>query len=67
MCFMNSRPLKHFKTLKYVNFSLRKSSSFLINDNKYSFLKTLGLNEVNAGVYDGKWSANGNVSITLVF
>lgn len=67
MYFMNYRPLKHFKTLKYINFSFRKSSSFLINDNKYSFLKTLGLNEENAGVYDGKWNANGNVSITLVF
>lgn len=54
--------MKHFKCLKYVYF--RKSSSFLINDNKYSFLKELGLSEENAGVYDGKkWDANGNVSV----
>lgn len=67
MYHINARPLKHIKTLKFINFNFRKNSSFLINDNKYSFLKTLGLNEENAGVYDGKWNANGNVSITLVF
>lgn len=60
---LNSSFLKRFKFLKHVNFSLRKSSNFLVNDNKYSFLKELGLNEENAGVYDGKWDANGNVSI----
>lgn len=60
MNFLNSRPLKYIKCFY---FNLRKSSSFLINDNKYSFLKELGLKEENAGVYDGKWNANGNVSI----
>ncbi|VVC44310.1 Aldehyde dehydrogenase, glutamic acid active site,Aldehyde dehydrogenase N-terminal [Cinara cedri] len=58
---INSRSLKYFKTINYINFSSRKTSSFLINDNKYLFLKTLGLTEENAGVYDGKWNANGNV------
>lgn len=67
MYCLYSSPLKHFKSLKYINFGLRKSSSFLINDNKYSFLKELGLTEENSGVYDGKWNANGNVSITVVF
>jgi len=62
MNYLKSSPLKHLKILKYV--SLRKSSSFLINDSKYSFLKELGLNEENVGVYDGQWDANGNVSIT---
>jgi len=62
MNYLKSSPLKHLKFLKYVSF--RKSSSFLINDSKYSFLKELGLNEENVGVYDGQWGANGNVSIT---
>lgn len=66
MYSLNSSPLKHLKLLKYVHFSLRKNSSFLINDNKYSFLKELGLKEENVGVYDGTWEANGNVSIVYV-
>lgn len=65
MNYLNSSSLKHLKFLKYL--SLRRSSSFLINDSKYSFLKELGLNEENVGVYDGQWDANGNVSITYVF
>jgi aldehyde dehydrogenase family 7 protein A1 len=60
MYFLNPKPFKHIKCFY---FSLRKSSSFLINDDKYSFLKELGLKEENSGVYDGKWNANGNVSI----
>lgn len=61
MYYLNSKLLKHIKSLKYNNFSFRKSSSFLINNNKYSFLKELELEEENEGVYDGKWGANGNV------
>lgn len=64
MFYFNTRSLKYLKDLKYIHFSLRKSSNFLINENKYSFLKDLGLNEENPGVYDGKWDANGNVSIS---
>jgi len=64
MFCLNVRSLKHLKFLNYVHFCHRKSSGFLINDKKYSFLKELGLNEENLGVYDGKWDANGNVSIT---
>lgn len=68
MYCLSSSSLKHYKCLKYVYFSLRKSSSFLINDNKYSFLKELGLSEENVGVYDGKkWDANGNVSVHVKF
>jgi len=62
MYCLNSSPLKYLKCHKYLHYSLKKSSSFLINDSKYSFLKELGLSEENAGVYDGKWDANGNVS-----
>jgi aldehyde dehydrogenase family 7 protein A1 len=35
------------------------SSELLINDGKYSWLRNLGLQEQNAGVYDGTWHANG--------
>ncbi|KAE9527420.1 hypothetical protein AGLY_013118 [Aphis glycines] len=62
MHYLNYNPLKHLKLLNYVHFCHRKNSSFLINDKKYSFLKELGLNEENVGVYDGKWDANGNIT-----
>lgn len=38
------------------------SSSFLINDPKYGFLKELGLSEKNSGVYDGAWKGSGEVT-----
>lgn len=39
------------------------SSSLLISNPKYSFLKNdLGLEEVNPGVYDGQWKGSGQVS-----
>lgn len=37
------------------------SSSFLINQPKYAFLKELGLEENNKGVFNGKWFGNGEV------
>ncbi|KAJ1351207.1 putative aldehyde dehydrogenase 7 member A1 [Parelaphostrongylus tenuis] len=37
------------------------SSSLLINDSKYAFLKELGLSENNCGVFYGRWSAAGSV------
>ncbi|CAO4369090.1 unnamed protein product [Caenorhabditis nigoni] len=37
----------------------RMASNLLINDSKYAFLKELGLKENNAGVFHGKWAANG--------
>ncbi|KAF9802782.1 hypothetical protein SFRURICE_002950 [Spodoptera frugiperda] len=39
----------------------RNASSYLIDDPKYSFLKELGLQEKNVGVFNGKWEANGQV------
>ena len=36
-------------------------ASFLVDDPKYSFLKDLGLEKTNNGVYNGKWFANGEV------
>lgn len=40
---------------------LRMSSSYLIDDPKYSFLKELGLGRTNYGVYDGEWKGKGPV------
>ncbi|XP_018560812.1 putative aldehyde dehydrogenase family 7 member A1 homolog isoform X1 [Anoplophora glabripennis] len=34
---------------------------YLINDSKYSFLKELGLQETNLGVFDGTWKGSGKV------
>lgn len=59
--------MKNLNRYKYMYYSIKKSSSFLINDSKYSFLKELGLSEENAGVYDGKWDANGNVSLNMEY
>ena len=41
------------------------SSSFLIDEPKYAFLKDLGLSKSNLGVYNGKWTGNGE-TITSV-
>lgn len=45
----------------------RNASAFLIEDPKYSFLKELGLEKKNVGVYNGKWEANGPVNILVFF
>ncbi|XP_065169766.1 putative aldehyde dehydrogenase family 7 member A1 homolog isoform X2 [Atheta coriaria] len=45
--------------LKTTQKLFRMSSSYLINDSKYSFLKELGLQEKNCGVYDGAWKGSG--------
>ena len=42
-------------------FSVRRMS-MLVSEPKYSFLKELGIGEVNDGVYDGKWFGSGEVS-----
>lgn len=39
----------------------RLMSSYLINDPEFSFLKELGLEEENLGVWNGKWSGSGEV------
>jgi len=41
------------------------SSGLLINEPKYQFLKDLGLQDVNDGVYDGKWKGSGEVVTSL--
>lgn len=48
------------------NKSIKRMSSTLITNPKYSFLKELGLCEVNHGVFNGiKWEANGKVVDSL--
>ena len=42
-----------------------KGGGMLVGESKYSFLKELGLGEVNDGVYDGKWFGSGEVSESL--
>jgi len=41
------------------------SSGLLINEPKYAFLKELGLEETNNGVYDGSWKGSGPVVTSL--
>lgn len=38
-----------------------RMASLLINNPKYAFLKELGLQEENNGVFTGEWSGNGKV------
>ena len=43
-------------------------ASFLIEDQKYAFLKDLGLDKTNKGVYNGQWFGSGEViSLILKF
>ena len=56
-------------SLKRIQETLRSSfatgavdQSYLINEPKYSFLKDLGLQEENLGVYSGTWSGSGEVN-----
>ena len=47
--------------MQLFNVNVRRMS-MLVSEPKYSFLKELGLGEVNDGVYDGKWFGSGEVS-----
>lgn len=38
---------------------MSSSSSYLVNDPKYSFLKDLELGTSNSGVYNGRWFGSG--------
>lgn len=40
---------------------MSSTASYLINEPKYAFLKKLGLEETNLGVFNGKWFADGEV------
>ena len=71
---MNSL-FKHIKIARKLNnisihLSLRKRmlSDYLVNNPKYSFLKDLGLNEVNPGVFadHGRWFGDGQVCRKII-
>jgi len=53
------------KKLKNTNLFIQqiaKMNTYLINSDKYLFLKELGISELNFGVFDGnKWKSNGKV------
>ena len=40
----------------------RKMSGFLIDEPKYAFLKELGIEKRNHGVFNGTWGGSGDVS-----
>lgn len=40
---------------------MSSKAAYLIDDPKYSFLKDLGLERTNNGVYNGKWTGSGPV------
>lgn len=67
---VNSKSLKLFSLFRnYI--ALRtmavSKSEYLINDSKYSFLKELGLQETNLGVFDGAWKGSGQVNYIFFY
>lgn len=64
------RPLRPSYTVLRLKFLLSRTmasgsstADLLINDAKYSWLKELGLQADNPGVFDGTWHASGPVSL----
>ena len=57
------------KTLRptYKLTSQRLASSYLVNDPEYGFLKELGLEADNSGVFNGKWGGSGEVRLHWKF
>lgn len=45
--------------------ALRMASTFLVESEKYSFLKDLGLSKTNSGVFNGEWMGNGEIVQSL--
>lgn len=42
---------------------LASQGGYLVDDPKYAFLKELGLQKHNCGVFHGKWKATGEVRV----
>ena len=55
------------KFSKVFSYQHTRMSSYLINDPKYSWLKSLGLEEENKGVFNGSWFGNGEVSDIMIY
>lgn len=47
-------------TINYAKNQIR-TLAYLVEDPKYSFLKDLGIEKTNAGVYNGKWMGSGPI------
>lgn len=54
------RKLASGRNLRPISKLLTRQASYLINDPEYGFLRDLGLEEDNLGVFNGKWSAAGD-------
>lgn len=44
---------------------MMSSSRFLVDDANFSFLKDLGLERLNKGVFNGEWSGNGEITKSI--
>jgi len=53
-------------TRRNMSSSAAGRSKFLVDEPRYAFLKELGLERTNLGVYNGKWFANGDVHTILL-
>lgn len=51
-------------TANRTNLISRMASGYLVENPKFSFLKDLGLEKCNYGVYNGEWSGSGPVCIS---
>lgn len=49
--------------LKRASFCSAQDGTLLIEEEKYAWLKDLGLKAENDGVFNGKWSSRGEVSL----
>lgn len=49
------------KSFNLSHFRAMSASRYLVDDANFSFLKELGLERINKGVYSGEWSGNGEV------
>lgn len=49
------------KSFNLCYFRAMSSSRYLIDDANFSFLKELGLERTNKGVYNGSWTGNGDI------
>ena len=56
-----TRGVRSLKLQKLKVFHIRAMSSLLIDEPKYAWLKELGLNADNPGVFAGSWGGSGEV------
>lgn len=56
--------VKRINSLFFISRAM-SSTRFLIDDPNFSFLKDLGLQRLNKGVYNGEWSGNGEITQSI--